>query len=187
MSRSLYHFVACPYCEKTRRALRFKGLDWESHEVPPDDRTDVVTASAQEKVPVLVDGGAVVVDSTAIFSYLEDTYPDPPLYPADTRERALAEVMDEFGDGPLHDAASDTFRGIMNDERNTTAEQDLQRYLESLNTLLQGRDYLFGDQSLADMSVYAHLRIMLMHPDMPKGEDFPDFRAWVDRMQAQGV
>ncbi len=187
MSRALYHFVACPYCEKTRRALRFKGLEWESHEVPPDDRTDVVTASEQEKVPVLVDDGAVIVDSTDIFSYLEDKYPEPPLYPGEARERALAEVMDEFADGPLHDAASDVMRSVMTEEPNQRSAHELDRYLQSLDRLLDGRDYLFGDQSLADMSVYAHLRFMLMHPDMPKGETLPNFRAWVDRMQAHGV
>lgn len=187
MSRVLYHFLACPYCEKTRRALTFKGLEWESHEVPPDDRTDVVAASEQEKVPVLVDDGAVVVDSTAIFAYLEDTYPDPPLYPRDPRDRATAEILDEFADGPLHDVAGDVMRSMITGDRNAPAAADLQRYLESLNTLLEKGEFLFGDQSLADMSVYAHLRFMLMHPDMPKGEDLPHFRAWVDRMQAQGV
>lgn len=187
MSRVLYHFVACPYCEKTRRALTFKGLEWESHEVPPDDRTDVVAASEQEKVPVLVDDDAVIIDSTSIFSYLEDKYPEPPLYPPAGRDRALAEVMDEFADGPLHDIAHDVQNAVLQDERNDAAERELQRYLEALDTMLDGNDYLFGAQSLADMSVYAHLRFTLMHPDMPKGEDLPRFRAWVDRMQANGV
>lgn len=187
MARTLYHFIACPYCEKTRRALKFKGLEWQSHEVPPDDRTDVVAASQQEKVPVLVDNGATVPDSTAIFAYLEDTYPEPPLYPANPRTRALAEVLDEFADGPLHDAAHDVMEGVLADAPNAQATATLLRYLEALDCMLADGDYLFGEQTLADMSVYAHLRFALLHPDMPKGENLPHFRDWVARMQADGI
>ena len=45
----------------------------------------VVAISGQELVPVLVDGDRIISDSPAILDYLEDRFPEPPLYPADER------------------------------------------------------------------------------------------------------
>ncbi|MBB4266932.1 maleylacetoacetate isomerase [Roseospira visakhapatnamensis] len=52
----------------------------------------------QGLVPVLdLDGGGLVIQSLAIIEYLEETYPDPPLLPADAlgraRVRALAQAI----------------------------------------------------------------------------------------------
>lgn len=70
MNLRLYHFEACPYCEKVRRVLRELGLQYESLEIDPKDRSPVEEVSGQPLVPVLVDGERVVVDSTRIVEHL---------------------------------------------------------------------------------------------------------------------
>ncbi|MGF1463489.1 MAG: glutathione S-transferase family protein [Maricaulaceae bacterium] len=68
-----------PYCWRTRLALAHKGLD---HTAEPwrFSEKDRIAASGQGAVPVLVDGGRTIADSWAIMEYLEDTYPDRPLF-----------------------------------------------------------------------------------------------------------
>ncbi len=49
--------------------------------------------SGQPLVPVIVDGERVIADSTAIIEYLEQTYPDPPLYPAEPSLSTFCETL----------------------------------------------------------------------------------------------
>ena len=66
-----------PYCWRIRFALAHKGLDFEG--VPwRFTETERLAFSGQGKVPVIVDGETVVVDSWAIAAYLEDAYPNRP-------------------------------------------------------------------------------------------------------------
>ncbi|HTV87896.1 MAG TPA: glutathione S-transferase family protein [Stellaceae bacterium] len=69
-----------PFCWRTRMALAHKGLDVET--VPwRFTEKDKLPKPNDGRVPVIVDGGRVVHDSTAIADYLEQRYPErPPLF-----------------------------------------------------------------------------------------------------------
>jgi maleylacetoacetate isomerase len=79
---------------RVRIALAIKGCAYEN--VPVELRWeggDHETAAyrvinPQANVPLLVDGDAHVMQSLAIIEYLEQTRPEPPLYPAGAAERA---------------------------------------------------------------------------------------------------
>jgi len=79
--------------ERVALALGHKGLAAEWVDVDRNDRTTVIEASGQPLVPVLEDDGKLIADSTAIFEYLEERYPDPPLYPRDEARRAEAVLL----------------------------------------------------------------------------------------------
>lgn len=66
-----------PFCWRIKLALAHKGLPVETIAWRFTD-TAAISFSGQGKVPVLVDGGNTVVDSWAIATYLENTYPDRP-------------------------------------------------------------------------------------------------------------
>jgi glutathione S-transferase len=85
-------------CVKVRRALELKGLPFETLNIAPMERAPVRRASGQELVPVLVDGGRAIADSTAILLYLEETHPEPPLLPRDPRRRAECLVLEDWAD-----------------------------------------------------------------------------------------
>lgn len=70
----LYQFETWPYCEKVRKVLSYKQLDYEKIEVPRNDKSELIKISGQELVPVLVDNDKVIVDSTDIIEYLEKHY-----------------------------------------------------------------------------------------------------------------
>lgn len=85
-------------CVKVRRALELKELPVELEDVPPSNRTAVRSVSGQGRVPVLVDGGRVIADSTAILRYLEESYPQRPLLPDDPGQHAECWVLEDWAD-----------------------------------------------------------------------------------------
>lgn len=85
-------------CVKVRVGLALKGLAFETQDIAPMDRAAVVAASGQGLVPVLVDGGRAIADSTRILLYLEDRLPDPPLVPRDPGARAECLVLEDWAD-----------------------------------------------------------------------------------------
>lgn len=85
-------------CVKVRVALALKGLAYETQDIAPMDRAAVVRASGQGLVPVLLDDGRAIVDSTAILLHLERTHPLPALLPADPAARALCLVLEDWAD-----------------------------------------------------------------------------------------
>jgi glutathione S-transferase len=78
-----------PYCWRVRLALAHKGLEadflpWRFTE------KQRLAFSGQDRVPVLVDGDTVVSDSWAIMAYLDEAYPERPLFDsAQARTTAL--------------------------------------------------------------------------------------------------
>lgn len=68
-----------PYCWRVTMALAHKGLDFEAVPWRFTDK-DAIAFSGQARVPVLVDGDRQVHDSWTIAEYLDETYPDRPLF-----------------------------------------------------------------------------------------------------------
>jgi glutathione S-transferase len=66
----------CPYCARVRRKLTDLLLDYETINVPRDHalRDEVVAASGQTSIPVLVDGDVVLDDDDTIIPYLDEKY-----------------------------------------------------------------------------------------------------------------
>jgi len=85
-------------CVKVRVALGLKGLPYETENIPPTQRGSVFAASGQGLVPVLVDRGQTIADSTRILLHLELTYPDPPLVPRDSSAAAECLVLEDWAD-----------------------------------------------------------------------------------------
>jgi glutathione S-transferase len=55
-------------------------------------------------IPTLIDHGAPIIESSVICEYLEDTFPDPPLRPHNTLERAHMRTWTILPDSGLHHA-----------------------------------------------------------------------------------
>src|SRR6266705_4656762 len=94
---TLYDAERCPYCARVRIVLAEKDVEYETVEIDLDDRPAwLYEKNPLGKVPVLEeDEGLVLPESVVIMEYLEERYPDPPLWPADAAERALARLLVE--------------------------------------------------------------------------------------------
>jgi glutaredoxin 3 len=72
----LYQAEWCPYCARVRKKLTDLLLDYATINVPYShaERGEVVRASGQTSIPVLVDGDVVLDDDDDIIPYLEKRY-----------------------------------------------------------------------------------------------------------------
>ena len=95
---TLYGQARVPFTEKVRRALLYKGLDFEL--VEPTQVEDYKRFSPQTgMLPALDLDGEHVPDSTEILLRLDQVYPEPPLLSSDptvaVQQRQLEEWADE--------------------------------------------------------------------------------------------
>jgi len=95
----LYHRWKCPWCAAARQAIDNVGVAVELVEVPYPraERTMVVAASGQPRVPVLIDAGDVVVDSRHVVRHLYERYGGPD-FAAEAAELAAAATVADEGD-----------------------------------------------------------------------------------------
>lgn len=89
---TLYHAHHSTCSQKVRIVLHEKGLEFEAIqlELGKKDqlRPEYLALNPNGVVPTLVDGDAVIIDSSVICEYLDERYPEPALAPADVVERA---------------------------------------------------------------------------------------------------
>jgi glutathione S-transferase len=110
MPLELYHHGSSACAAKVRFALAEKALAWTSRYVDilkgEQFEPTFLALNPKAVVPVLVHDGAVIVESTVICEYLEETFPKNPIYPATPLERARVRVWTKAVDEELHPACS---------------------------------------------------------------------------------
>src|SRR5260221_6489575 len=101
----LYSGPLSMFGAKAEIALHEKGIDFELVMVPFEMKTlyqpkhpEVARINPKQQVPVLVDGDLEIFDSTQIFEYLETIKPEWPLWPADSKTRARARLIEMTSD-----------------------------------------------------------------------------------------
>ncbi len=142
---TLYTAERCPYAARARIVLAEKGLGYEAVEIDLDDRPAwLYEKNPLGRVPVYEeDGGLVLPESRVIMEYLDERYPEPPLWPADAAERALGRLWLERFDDRLGDAYYALRRG--------GAREELDAKLAELDRALEAQLYLSGrEYGLAD-------------------------------------
>lgn len=188
--------------ERVALAAAHKGLAVEWIDVPPDDRTEVVRVSGQELVPVLVDGERVVADSPRILAYLEERFPDPPLFPRDPARRAeLESFLDWFNQvwkRPPNLIEAEELEPEPDRARIAELEELIGASLRRFEDLLAGRDFLFGGElTAADVTAFPFLTYAVLWDEgdeqrfheilretMRLDGRYPRLEAWIRRVDA---
>ena len=99
---TLYQFQFSHFCEKARWALDYKGLPHVRKNLLPGLHMRVARKLAPRSgLPILVDNGTVVQDSTSIITFLDEKYPDRPLTPRDAQEAKEALAWEEYLDDEI--------------------------------------------------------------------------------------
>jgi glutathione S-transferase len=152
--------------ERVALALGHKGLEVQWIDVDPRDRAPVEEVSGQPLVPVLVDDRGVHVDSTAIIAYLDERYPERPLYPPEEPRRSEVTIFVDWFNRvwkrPPNEIAAELGTAEPDRERIDALRAELAGSLDHFEGLLAGRDYLFGDFSVADCAAFPFLKYALL-------------------------
>lgn len=110
MALDLYHHGSSTCAAKVRLALTEKRLAWTSHYVDilrgQQFEPGFLALNPKAVVPVLSHDGAVITESTVICEYLEECFPDHPIFPAAPIERARVREWTKAVDEELHPACS---------------------------------------------------------------------------------
>ena len=97
---TLYDAPGSPCARRVRAVLLEKGLDWTTRLVDltrmEQKRPEYLALNPNGVVPTLVHGDRVLYESNVITEYLDDVFPDPPLYPRDAWARARAKMWQAF-------------------------------------------------------------------------------------------
>ncbi len=101
----LYSGPLSLFARKIEIALGEKNLSFERIMAPftqtegyTPKLPEIMAANPKGQVPVLIDGDVTLYDSTVILEYLEDAYPDPPLYPKNASARARCRLLELYAD-----------------------------------------------------------------------------------------
>jgi len=95
LSLHLYSMAICPFVQRTRILLEHKGVPFEHTEMDPKSvRSEwFQRLNPVGKVPVINHGGHIIYESLVINEYLEEVFPERPLFPRDPVQRALCRIL----------------------------------------------------------------------------------------------
>jgi glutathione S-transferase len=185
-----------PYVRKVLVCLELKGLDYAIDPIAPFVGNEAFSRlSPLRRVPVLIDGDFVLNDSSVICQYLEDRYPAPALYPADIAQRAKARWLEEFADTRLADVLIWRLfhqlairRHVFGEQTDDTVVQkarddDIPSALDYLETQLPADGFIFGELSIADISIACYFRTASFVRYAVDAERWPRVAALVQRVQ----
>lgn len=189
----LYTFPPSTNSRKVRIALLEKGLEFERINVDLTKREqknpDYLKIHPFGQVPAIDDEGFVLYDSTIINEYLEDEYPYPPLMPSDSEGRARARLLEDYRDTHFNPY----FVQIIQEIRKPESERDNQRMdnaraeitkcFDRLEIELEGKDYLVGSFSLADVAFMSNLDLLDRLNIMVDGTKYKNTAAWIARLK----
>jgi glutathione S-transferase len=191
----LYDYPQCPFCRKVRIALAEKGLKYERVFVDlrkrEQKKEEFLKLNPYGKVPVLIDNGTLMYESSVINEYLDEKYPNPPLMPPGPADRARVRLLVDFCESHFHTPWFNiylqmTFKAEDKRDKELLEEskEELKEQLRRLEEVLDGQDYLVGGYSLADAAFTPRVAIL----DSLSIQVPPEFRnvnQWIRRIKAR--
>ncbi|MGA8567435.1 MAG: glutathione S-transferase family protein, partial [Candidatus Binataceae bacterium] len=181
--------------EKSR--LIEKGLEFEKINVLWDPvrgfaekPAEMLAINPKGQVPTLVDGEIALYDSTIILEYLEERYPNPPLYPNTIAARVQCRLLEDFADTVLADAGRilrvEVFGKPDPAARDQVAIGKAHSVLHSawsmLDKQLGDNEYLCDSFTVADIGCYVHNRLLRFIGTVPDAS-WQLLHNWIGRME----
>jgi glutathione S-transferase len=183
---------------KVEIAAREKAVAFDLVMVPFDfergyapKHPDVLRINPKRQVPVLVDDDVELFDSTQIFEYLEDRWPDPPLWPRSVAARAEARKLELQCDEVFfpHVVRLMGLRGNpdpVDAPEWKAATGELEMHYVRMNRLLQDREYIADQFSYADIAFYMAQFFAARHT-VPMTAEHLNLLAWRERMMGRAA
>ena len=186
-------FAVSNYYNKVKLSLLEKGIPFAEETVFPSQDDSLLALSPMGKVPFLRTDAGVVSESQVITEYMEEAYPDPPLYPKEVFARAKTRELIEHLELDLELVARRLygeafFGGHASDETKAEVARLLRKGLKSLARILRFSPFA-GSAVLthADCAAWAHLPVISNCTKKIYGEDLvaealPDAKEYLKMM-----
>lgn len=186
-----------PFARKVAMALEYKCLSHETVDaLSHGNRERLLQVNPRAEVPVLVDNDICVVNSSDILAYLDQKYPQRPIYPSDLKARVEARALERLADTRI-DAI------LLNCSIWTWAErpdpqlpglkeagqQDLNGLFARIEAVLANypSPLPFGHMTIAEFALWPHLAALRPLGFTLESNDYPRLSAWFAAMRRDSV
>ncbi|KAI8560931.1 hypothetical protein RHMOL_Rhmol04G0294600 [Rhododendron molle] len=179
-------FWISPYSLRVEWALRLKGVEYEYIEEDIFNKSPLISElnPVHKKVPVLIHGEKVILESLVILEYIEETWKQVPLLPQDPHDRATARFLANLGDEKLF---WDAWMALCSqgDEKERALKQAMETMKKIEEELKGKKTKFFGGESMG----YLDLVLGWISYNLPAWEEvgcmkivdptqFPSTTAW---------
>ena len=186
-----------PYVRKVLVMLEHKQVPY--HLVPyipwlDPTETDISHLHPLKRIPILVDGDFSLPDSSVIVQYLEERFPEKTLLPNDLEDRARARWFEEYSDTKLFSTFVVNIFFEMMMKPNVLKQSvdqalidqnfavDVPECLTYLENQTPDDGFMFGDFSLADITLASPFRNTCLMPWNIDEAAFPKMAAYIKRI-----
>ena len=167
MAVELFHNDMSTCSQKVRLALAEKGIEWTGVELDlragDQHQPGYLSLNANGVVPTIRHDGTVVIESTVINEYLEETLPEPPMLPTDPAARAYARQWIKFVDARLFENNIQMTHVVRDVDRKQSLCREILKMVPMLDDELRTKSskYFLGDDlSLVDAVMAPTLRFV---------------------------
>jgi glutathione S-transferase len=184
------------YYNKIKLIMLEKGIAFTEEAVRPSQDETLLKRSPLGKIPFIETEHGNLSESQVILEYLEETYPEIPLYPADSFDRAKCreliqhlELNVEAHARRLYKEA--IFGGTVSDETKTEAKERLEIGLTGLARLAKFSPYIAGESySAADCVAWVHFFLISLATQKIYGTDMvathlPDVATYMQLLETR--
>ena len=196
----LYDLPASPNARRVRIFIAEKNLEIEMvpiNMMSGENRTEEYLAkNSLGRMPLLeLDDGTCIAESIAICRYLENEFPDPPLFGTDNLERAMVEMWQRRMEFQFLNPLIDIFRNthemwkdrlIQIPQVAEIAREGVKKQMVWLDQELQGKEYIAGDgYSVADITAQCAFVMGKAAVGIRIPEDLSNLDAWWSRVTSR--
>lgn len=199
MALTFYCGSGSPFAWRVWLALEHKGVPYElkmlSFDRDEHKSPEMTALNPRQKVPVIVDDGFALYESSAILEYIEDKWPVPHLLSGDLQQRAVQRRLVREADQYIGKLEGELGEALFGPAEKRSAEKAAAALAAFRTEVRRWEDavqgtYLTGDSlSLADITLYPYMALMRRMakrlPETGEGDIAgPKLSAWIDRMEA---
>lgn len=183
-----------PFARKVALTLDYKGLAYGAVDgLAVAGHDELLAVNSRGEVPVLLDNDVIVTQSSQIVAYLEDAYPERPVYPTDAGARATARKLEHMFDTKI-DAILVNY-SIWNwsqrlDKRPLGMKEAAQLDLDEAFNIVEQHlkqspaAFMLGPKpSIVDFALWPHIAAVIPLGFQIDDQRFPALRVWLAHLK----
>ncbi|MBV1881193.1 MAG: glutathione S-transferase family protein [Pseudomonadales bacterium] len=161
----LHGYAVSNYYNMVKHALFVKGIEYEAVTALPDQGPEMLAKSPMGKVPFIETEQGILTETNIILEYLDEVYPDTPLYPSDPFEKAkvkeVLKTVELYIEAPAHTLVPELMgREKVAEETKKTADAMLSRGIAAFQHHASFSPYACGENlTAADILIYYSIKL----------------------------